>query len=131
MVDLELLCEVAWTARENASLNKAEGTKVGSALITEGGVIISGCNVEHPFLTATIHAEANAIGTMVNFPTYQGEKIKAIVVTSERYKFTPCGGCCDLIMHFGDENTIVAYQNEKGGPIHEFKMREIMPHYPH
>ena len=57
-------------------------------------------------------------------------KFLSIVIVAKREKFTPCGTCMDWIFQFGGPNTVVAYQNEIDGEIHEFTAKELMPHYP-
>jgi cytidine deaminase len=122
---LEKLFEAAWKVRENASI--IGNTKVGAALMSSNDKIYTGCNIEQLYRNKDIHAEVCAISSMIS----QGEtKFKYIVVVAKRHKFTPCGTCMDWIFQFGGPNTIVAYQNEIDGVIHEFTAKELMPHYP-
>lgn len=120
------LSATAWTARENASI-VGSGTKVGSALLTDDGSIFAGCNIEHPFRCHDIHAEVNAIASMV---TGGGKAITAILIAAERELFTPCGGCMDWIMRFADENCVVGFQSSRDGFIQHYKATELMPFYP-
>lgn len=119
------LSAAAWKARENASILGT--TKVGSAILTVDGSIFAGCNIEHPFRCHDIHAEVNAIASMV---TGGGKAITAILIAADRERFTPCGGCMDWIMLFADENCIVAFQSSRNGPIQRYKSTELMPFYP-
>ena len=94
MTTLERLSPHAWEARANAFT--IGGTKVGCALISSGR-IYTGCNVEHHFRSHDIHAEVNAIGSMV----CSGDKqFEALLVVAERNFFTPCGACMDWVMQF-------------------------------
>lgn len=120
------LAEKAWDCRENAII--LGDTKVGAALLTDTSNIFTGCNIEHIFRCHDMHAEVNAITTMV---AAGDKKVIAIIVTAERHKFTPCGGCMDWIFYFGGGECEVAYQNKKNGEIYKFTAQELMPHYPH
>jgi len=41
------------------------------------------------------------------------KKLDAILVVSQRDKFTPCGGCLDWIFEFGGPKCAVGYQTKK------------------
>ncbi len=118
------LAKSAWKHRENARvLGK---TKVGAAVLSNKE-IFAGCNIEHQFRSHDIHAEISAISTMISSGS---KKLDAILVVSERDKFTPCGGCLDWIFEFGGPECFVGYQNKKEGNIEIFKAKDLMPHYP-
>jgi cytidine deaminase len=122
---LNVLAKRAWEVRENASI--LGDTKVGAALMSKSGKIYTGCNIEQLYRNKDIHAEVSAINNMVS----NGElKFSSIVIVAKREKFTPCGTCMDWIFQFGGPETVVAYQNEIDGKIHEFTAKELMPHYP-
>lgn len=115
----------AWRARQSAFVLGT--TTVGAAILTDDGNVFAGCNVEHPFRCHDIHAEVNAIASMVT----GGEKaIRAILIAAERERFTPCGGCMDWIILFASEDCVVAFQSSPNGPIERHKATELMPFYP-
>jgi cytidine deaminase len=115
----------AWKVRENS--HTFGGTKVGCALLSNDGLIFTGCNVEHRFRSHDIHAETNAISSMIA----SGQiKIIAILVVAKRNMFTPCGACMDWIYQFGGPSCMVAYQVEQGGDIKKFRAADLMPFYP-
>ena len=58
------------------------------------------------------------------------QKLEAIIIVSERKKFTPCGGCLDWIFEFGGPTCLVGFQNKKKGKITIFEAKDLMPHYP-
>lgn len=119
------LAEVAWCARENAHI--IGKTKVGAAALSDAGRIFGGCNVEQVFRSHDIHAEVNAIGNMVA----SGDRhLVAILVVAERNLFTPCGGCMDWIMQFGQKEVVVGFQKERNGEVLIFTGADLMPHYP-
>lgn len=125
-VDWDELVAVAINVRENAFIFGK--TKVGCALLTDTGKVLAGCNVEHVYRSHDIHAEVNAISSMVAV----GEKrIIAIVVVAERDNFTPCGSCMDWIIQFGEKNCLVGFQNILNGNRKIFKASDLMPYYPY
>lgn len=119
------LSDYAWGSRENSYL--IGKTAVGSALSTSGGKIFAGCNVEHRYRINDVHAEVNAISSMV---AAGYKELSRIIVVSEEKKFTPCGSCLDWIIQFGGLDCEIAYQSGKDGEIIVFTARELMPHYP-
>ncbi len=121
---LAQLASQAWGHRKHARI--LGKTKVGAAVLSKGEVF-GGCNIEHKFRSHDIHAEISAISAMVSSGN---KKLDAIIIVSERTKFTPCGGCLDWIFEFGGPTCLVGYQTKKNGKITIFKAKELMPHYP-
>ena len=117
------LADHAWRVREHA-IGK---TRVGCAAMSESGKIFTGCNIEHRFRCHDVHAEVNALTTMIA----GGEKrVKTIVIVADRMRFTPCGGCMDWIIELGGKDTVVAFQSTPGGAFQTYSASELMPHYP-
>jgi cytidine deaminase len=103
-------------------------TKVGCAVTdASGSVIATGCNVEHRFRSHDIHAETNAIGSLV---ARGGKGLRAVVVAAERSRFSPCGACLDWIFEIGGPDCAVAWQPEPDGKIVAVLASELMPYYP-
>jgi cytidine deaminase len=124
---LQRLAIDAWAARDRAYVLGT--TKVGCAVLSANGATYSGCNVEHRYRCHDVHAEVNAITTMV--ATGGNRQIKAIVIAAEREQFTPCGGCMDWIMQFAENGScIVAIQSVPGGTLKRFTTDQLMPFYP-
>jgi cytidine deaminase len=123
--ELRKLSIAAWKVRDHAYV--FGNTKVGAALITSKGVVFTGCNVEHKFRSHDVHAEVNAITSMVSSGYTE---FVAIVVAAERERFTPCGGCMDWIYQFGGPDCSVAYQSSQDGLLVTYRALELMPHYP-
>ena len=119
------LTDKAWTVRLNAHVLGA--TKVGCALLAGDGSVFVGCNVEHRFRSHDVHAEVNAISSMV---AGGQRKIIALVVVAERERFTPCGACMDWIMQFGSDDCVIGFQGRIDGPMTTYTAKELMPHYP-
>jgi cytidine deaminase len=119
------MAAVAWDARESAHVYG--NTKVGCAVRSEDGRTFLGCNVEHRFRCHDIHAEVNAISSLV---ASGGVRIRAVVVVAKTERFTPCGGCMDWIMELGGPDCVVAFQGMPEGPLEVFSASELMPRYP-
>lgn len=117
--------KVAWKAREQAFV--FGGTKVGAAVLAEDGEVFGGCNVEHRYRSHDIHAEVNAIASMVGSGR---RKLRAIMVVADKAQFTPCGACMDWIFQFGGPDALVGFQQKRGDPIQIWKAGELMPFYP-
>lgn len=122
---LAVLVKAAWQVRENAYI--FGNTKVGAAVMSKDGGVFVGCNIEHKFRSHDVHAEVNAITSMV---AAGQTDLVAVFIVAERYRFTPCGACMDWIYQFGGDSCIVSYQSEKGGEIRTFSARDLMPYYP-
>lgn len=86
-----------------------------------------GYNVEYIYISHDIHAEVNAISTMVA----NGEKdLVAVLVVATREMFTPCGSCMDWIFQFGGANCLIRYESEPGKKKLQLTAGELMPFYP-
>jgi cytidine deaminase len=120
------LAEAAWAARDRAFV--IGPTRVGAAVLTGSGEVFAGCNVEHRFRSHDVHAEVNAITTMV---TNGNHEIRAILVVAERDRFTPCGACMDWIFQFGGLSCIVGYQVAPNAEPIILTATQLMPFYPY
>ena len=109
MIDYKKLINEALKAREFAYIPYSNFA-VGAALITAGGKIYSGCNIENASFTPTNCAERTAVFKAVS----EGErKFAAIAVVGGKYNeeiseyITPCGVCRQVLAEFCDEDFIV------------------------
>ena len=127
MFDPELL-DAAIQARENAHIIMATGTKVGAAVRGADSNVYVGCNVEHRYRCHDIHAEVNAIGTMVA----EGcPRLAAVLIVADKERFTPCGSCMDWIVQHANSGAVqVVYHNMLTGEEQVYTVHELMPHYP-
>lgn len=119
------LSEAAWSVRRNARLHGR--TSVGCAVLSDTGQIFVGCNIEHRFRSHDIHAEVNAISTLV---AAGGRRLRAILIAAERDRFTPCGSCLDWIFELGGEDCLVLSEQSPGQPAHCHLAQDLMPFYP-
>ena len=98
------LVEAAKAVRENAYAPFSE-FKVGSALETEDGEIITGSNVESASYGLTVCAERVAVWNAIS----QGKrKIVRIAVVADTEDLTPpCGVCRQIIWEFGGDIPVI------------------------
>jgi len=115
----------AWVVRERAHTHGP--TRVGAAVLASDGRIFVGCNVEHRFRSHDVHAEVNALTTMV--AEGAGQAV-AILIAAEREHFTPCGSCLDWIFELGGPECLIGFQSDPESEVHIHQSRELMPHYP-
>ena len=96
--------------------------KVGAALETADGAVISGCNVENATYGLTICAERSAIVRMVA----EGHRgIAAIAVAGRASSCSPCGACRQVIWEFAEPGTTVTFPHDGG--LSTFTIEEILP----
>jgi cytidine deaminase len=98
---------------------------VGAALLTPGGAIFSGCNVENAAYPQGACAEAGAIGAMA----LAGERriAEILVVGDGEGLCTPCGGCRQRIREFADAATPIHVAGPEGVRA-SFTLGELLPH---
>ncbi|MCX7732827.1 MAG: cytidine deaminase [candidate division WOR-3 bacterium] len=81
------------------------GFPVGAAVLTAGGKVYSGANVENGSYGLTVCAERIAVFKAVNAGVRQ---IKAILVYTPTDNFTPpCGACLQVLSEFANEAVII------------------------
>ena len=118
----ESLVAAARRAREHA-VATFSGFKVGAALETAGGVVITGCNVENATYGLTICAERVALVKAIS----QGErKFVRIAIVSDTETLTPpCGACRQILWEFGGDLEIVLANLTQVKSIH--RVAELLP----
>ncbi|MCS6806603.1 MAG: cytidine deaminase [Acidobacteriota bacterium] len=117
-----MLIEAARQAREKAYAPYSR-FKVGAAVLTQSGRIITGCNVESASYGLTLCAERVAIFKAIS----EGElSFKKIAVVTDTDELTPpCGACRQIIWEFcGDVPVVMS--NLKRRTERE-QMRRILP----
>jgi cytidine deaminase len=98
--------------------------RVGAAVLTEKGSLVTGCNVENASYGLTVCAERAAIISAV---AQEGAnmRIKAIAVVNESGSdCPPCGACRQVIFEFGPD-AIVIFQSHDG--VEEMHISELLP----
>ncbi len=113
----------AESARRNAHAPYS-GYRVGASVISSGGKYFSGCNVENAALTATSHAEMNAITAAVA----AGEKsFKALLVLTETEPAAfPCALCRQSLAEFDRGEMLILAANTRE-EIRETHLSDLYP----
>lgn len=122
--------ERLWTEAQRASERAyAPFSKfyVGAAILTRGGEIFGGCNVENSSFGLSNCAERTAIFTAVAAGALkaEGDLAAIAVVNRQGTACTPCGACRQVIFEFGPE-AIVIYR-ASNGEITQLKAKDLLP----
>jgi cytidine deaminase len=98
--------------------------KVGAALETADGRIITGCNVENATYGLTVCAERVAVFKAIS----EGERrfVRVAIVADTPDPTPPCGACRQILWEFGGDLEVIL------GNLHEEKARhrlqDLLPH---
>ena len=117
------LLAAALQARENAHAPFSR-FKVGAALETAGGRVVTGCNVENATYGLTICAERVAVFKAVS----EGErKFTRIAVVADTEEPTPpCGACRQILWEFGGDLEVIL--GNLGGEKARYSLKALLPH---
>jgi cytidine deaminase len=101
---VEQLLQHAVKARENA-LAPFSRFKVGAALLTSGGKLYTGCNIENATYGLTVCAERVALWKALS----EGERsfTQLAVAASGEPPAAPCGACRQLLWEFCGDLEII------------------------
>jgi cytidine deaminase len=116
------LVAAARRAREHAMADFS-GFKVGAALETDAGEIITGCNIENATYGLTVCAERVAIFKALS----EGKRsfTRIAVVADTAAPTPPCGACRQIIWEFcGDVEVIIANLAEIKMTL---RMQDLLP----
>jgi len=116
------LVAAARAAREHAVADFS-GFKVGAAVETANGTIISGCNIENASYGLTLCAERVAIFKAVS----EGHRAftRIVVVADTESPTPPCGACRQIIWEFcGDVEVIIADLKSVAASL---RMTDLLP----
>lgn len=118
--------ELLAAAREAAGAAYAPYSRfpVGAAVLTSGGRVITGCNVENAAYGLGICAERNAIAAMVATDPLDRRVRSVAIVAPKASPCFPCGACRQVLREFGCEEVIV----EVGARPRAYPFSEILPH---
>lgn len=95
---------------------------VGAALLTRGGRVIHGCNVENASFGLAICAERNAIFHAV----CEGERdfVAIAIVDAQGHGASPCGACRQVLHEFAPG--IIVYWRDPRGRVVRKRMSELL-----
>lgn len=121
-IDRDALVNAARAARENA-VARFSGFKVGAALQTPDGTIITGCNVENATYGLTVCAERVAMFKALS--EGHREFVAVAVVADTQDPTPPCGACRQILWEFaGDIEVFLANLTDHKGT---FRMKDLLP----
>ena len=121
-MEYERLARLARKARLH-SFSPYSRFRVGAALLTRGGKVYSGCNIESSSYGLTVCAERTALFKAVS----EGDrKFVAIAVATDQAGFIPpCGACRQVIMDLAGDIDVIMTGNRGG--IRVARMSELYP----
>lgn len=98
--------------------------KVGAALETDAGVVVSGCNIENASYGLTVCAERVALLKALS----EGKKrFRALaVVTAARKVTPPCGACRQLLWEYCGDIPVVL--GNLSGKKETHRLGALLPH---
>jgi cytidine deaminase len=121
----KVLHELIAAAREASTRAYCPYSKfpVGAAVLTVGGTIVSGCNIENASYGLTVCAERSAVFGAVA----QGHReIKAIAIyTPTPIPAAPCGACRQVLNEFAPEADVISVC--AGRDEIRMTVRELLP----
>ena len=117
------LVAAARKARRNARADYS-GFKVGAALETADGSIITGCNIENATYGLTVCAERVALFKALS----EGpKKFRAIaIVFDTKHPTPPCGACRQILWEFAGDIAVVLADLRKETGWHQ--LSDLLPH---
>lgn len=126
MTNRELI-ELAKDARLNACA-EISNFKVGAALLTKEGKVISGCNIEDPsgIGVTNICAERCSLVKALSEGYRDFEKIAVVGGLDELIFCAPCGACRQYLNSWCPNIKVILQEDD--GKINEYSMKELLPY---
>ena len=122
-MDLDAVMDAARDASRNAYAPYSI-FRVGAAILTEGGQIHAGCNVENASYGLAICAERNAAFAMA-LANPEDREIRLVAVFSpDAAPCFPCGACRQVLREFGCKEVVV----EEAAGLRSYPFDEILPY---
>jgi len=121
-LDPETVMEAARTAADRAYAPYSD-FHVGAAILTSGGALHSGSNVENASYGLSICAERNAATTMASADPEDREIELVAVFSPNASPCFPCGACRQVLREFGCKE--VAVDNGQG--LQRYPFDQILP----
>ena len=120
-MDDERLIALARESMERA-YSPYSGYRVGAALLTDDGSVVTGCNVENVSYGLTVCAEQAAVARAIA----EGKSgFRAMAITPcGSAAITPCGACRQVLAEFAPDLRVVS---EGLGTRREWSLRDLLP----
>ncbi len=117
---IQSLIDAALEAREQAYAPYSE-SKVGAAILTGSGRVVTGCNVENVSFGLSNCAERTAVFKAVS----EGEReILAVAVAIENAG-SPCGACRQVLVEFGGD--VPVFMAATAGNMRATTLHSLLP----
>src|SRR6059058_2155637 len=123
VVDTPSLREAAIAAPENAYAPYSN-FRVGAALRTSNGRVITGCNMENSAYGLAICAETLAVASAVSQGLTEFEEIA--IATEDAEPTPPCGACRQVLNEFAPNIKVSSYTRD--GKEAAWTLDELLPH---
>ena len=122
MPDRDQLVAAARAAREHA-VARFSGFKVGAALETSDGTVVTGCNVENATYGLTVCAERIAMFKALS----EGHRTfrRVAVVADTEAPTPPCGACRQILWEFGGDLEVILANLKRETGRHQLK--DLLP----
>ena len=121
-MELETVMDAARTASARAYAPYSNFL-VGAAILTTGGVVHAGCNVENASYGLTICAERNAATTMATADPVDRQIELVAVFSPNAAPCFPCGACRQFLREFNCKEVVV----QDGSGLRRYPFEEILP----
>jgi cytidine deaminase len=121
-MDLDAVMDAARDASRNAYAPYSN-FRVGAAILTAGGEIHAGCNVENASYGLAICAERNAAAAMALANPADREIRLVAVFSPDASPCFPCGACRQVLREFGCKEVVV----EEAAGLRRYPFEEILP----
>jgi cytidine deaminase len=117
------LREAAMRALDNAHAPYSN-FRVGAALLTRDGRLITGCNVENSAYGLAICAETLAVASAVSQGLTEFDEIA--IASDDSEPTPPCGACRQVLNEFAPNIRISSYTRD--GKEASWTLEELLPH---
>jgi len=117
------LREAAMRALDNAHAPYSN-FKVGAALLTRDGKLITGCNVENSAYGLAICAETLAVASAVSQGLTEFDEIA--IASDDSEPTPPCGACRQVLNEFAPNIRVSSYTRD--GKEASWTLQELLPH---
>ena len=122
MTDLDrTLLDLAAAAAE-LSYSPYSSFRVGAAVVTDAGDVISGANIENAAYGASVCAETNAITTAAAAGARRIDVVAVVCLDGDLC--TPCGNCRQVMREFGVQRVVM---RTAGGEPRSVPLENLLP----